>query len=85
MEGGHAIFNGVLNLYYVSQVVTADEYDVYDGLVVAARNEQEVLAICRDAVGGGTWPDDSFVTVLQIGWAHSGIHNGVILGSFNAG
>jgi len=76
-----------MNLYLISQDEN-DDYDTYDGMVVAAENEAIARNITPTKSGFETnsWcssPDK--VEVKLIGRAVKGTVSGIILSSFNAG
>lgn len=82
-----------LKLYHVSQDDNHD-YDVYDSMVVCAKNENEARQLHPGGYGiiiPGEWPAGCWssgpdkLTVRCIGVAAAGETAGVICASFNAG
>ncbi len=80
-----------MNLYLLSQDENTD-YDTYDSVVVAAKDENEARLIHPDgdnAEWGCRYPawasSPEKVTVTKIGKASDDVQLGVVLASFNAG
>ena len=79
-----------MRLFLISQDVNND-YDTYEGAIVAAENENEARNIHPSGNSKAfnssynTWCDPEHVQVIQIGLASPGTKSGVILSSFKAG
>ncbi len=76
-----------MNLYLLTQTDNRG-YDTYDGLVVAAEDEQQAKLITPEYgdFGYRAWADSpQSVTVKYLGEAKEDTQQGVILASFNAG
>ena len=81
-----------MNLYMIYQIEN-NNYDTYDGAVVAAENPLSAQAVHPNGSDEGfntRWPDHSWcniqdVKVELIGKAKAGTKAGVICASFNAG
>jgi len=74
-----------MRLWLISQTVNND-YDTYDGAVVAAESKKEAQRILpAEWAGLSEWAKPKDVKVNPIGIAKEGTKAGVILASFNAG
>ncbi len=76
-----------MNLYLLTQDVN-DDWDTYQGAVVAARDEDDARSI--HPRGDHVWKNDNWcgpedVRVELIGVAKEGIERGVILTDYKAG
>lgn len=75
-----------MKLYLISQDVN-NGYDTFDSAVVAAKTEEDARKIEIGMVSEyfSEWCKPEHVKVKLIGEASSGIPEGIILASFNAG
>ena len=71
-----------LKLYLLSQSKN-DNYDTYDALIVAAKDEEEARQ--SKYVSLDYWTHPEYVSVVLIGVAADEVKPGLLLGSFNAG
>ena len=77
-----------MKLWLISQNEN-NNWDTYDSMVVAAKNEEiakEILPPYVNWEKGSSWCSSSDKVVVEyIGEAKEGIEEGIILASFNAG